>query len=249
MKKRLFAAALCCLLLIACCAAADGYTDGDHWERPAPASGVMATAEVIARSVTLREEPSTSAKKIASIPSEEVLMVLDTVGDSWLEVQWSDKGKSYTGFVRAQYVVVNPEYITLRLSNTPAYSVPSRDADVKLVGSLAKMTRLRVIGVWEDFYCVYLRGGAAFIHMDSEVWTETELNWLRQCTYVSALGGHRGSAARKTALRTGPGKGWPEILTIKSGQVLDVSVIEQDGWVFVKDLEGNAGYVPLEDVR
>ena len=249
MFKRIAMMLVFCMMC-SCCAQADGYAydSGDRWDKVYTGTGGIATAEVISKSVTLRDKPSMSGSKIVSIPSEEVLMVLEEVNDSWLQVSWQKSaGKVYEGYIRTEYVVVNPEYITLRRSNTAAYSVPSRQG--KTLGSLAKMTRLRVLGTWDEYYVVFLRGGAAFIPMDADVWTETELNQLRVSTYSDALGGYRSRTAKKTSLRTGPGKDWPEIMQLKSGTEIDVRAWEEDGWVFVKDLDGNMGYVSMADVE
>lgn len=247
MKKRVFAHFIlcCCMALVISCALADGYETGDHWDQTYTGTGGIAVAEVISKSVTLRDKPSPSGKTIVSIPTESYLMVLEEVDESWIKVSWQeDKGKTYTGYIRSAYVVINPEYITLRKSNTPAYSVPSRNG--KLLGSLAKMTRLRVIGEWDDYYVVFLRGGSAFIHKDADLWTETELNQLRESTYT--MGGYRSKTTSKTSLRTGPGSDWPEIMELKNGTSLDVSAQQKNGWVFVKDLEGNAGYISVADL-
>lgn len=247
MKKAIAAALVCCMVLAAAFAAADGYENGDNWDRRYTGTGGIATAEVISKSVTLRDKPSMSGRSVVSIPSESYLMVLDMVNDSWVKVEWQKSGgKVYQGYVRSEYIVVNPEYITLRRSNTPAHSMPARGS--KLLGSLAKMTRLRVIGTWDNYYCVFLRGGAAFIPMDADVWTETELNDLRRSTDTPSLGGYHGRTSVKTSLRTGPGEDWPEIKQLSPGTKLDLSAIREDGWVFVKNAE-NIGYVEASDIE
>lgn len=229
-------------------AAADGYADGDNWSGRYTGTGGVAVAEVISKSVTLRDRPSMSGGRIASIPSEETLTVLGEEDGGWVEVQWQQSaGRVYTGYVRSEYIVVNPEYITLRRSNTPAYCVPSTRG--KQLGSLPKLTRLRVLGTWEDYYVVFLRGGAAFIPMDADVLTETELNRMRESTYSQALGGYTGRTARRTSLRTGPGRGWPEIMELRAGVTIGVSAAQEDGWVFVMDREGNEGYILASDIE
>lgn len=248
MKKNLLVIMCLSLLLISSYAVADNYETGDQWEKEYTGTGGIAVAEVISKSVTLRNKPSMSAGKITSIPSESCLMVLEEVNDTWLKVEWQKNGnKTYTGYIRSEYVVINPEYITLRRSNTPAYSVPSRSG--KLLGSLSKMTRLRVIGVWGDYFVVFLRSGAAFIPKDADVWTETELNRLKESTYLSILGGYRGQTMSSVSMRTGPGSDWPEVVKLKSGTKLDVSSNQENGWVFAKDMNGNAGYVSIEEIR
>ena len=79
------------------------------------------------------------------------------------------------------------------------------------------------------------------------MWTETELNQLRESTYT--MRGYRSKTTSKTSLRTGPGSDWPEIMELKNGTSLDVSAQQENGWVFVKDLEGNAGYISVSDIN
>ena len=248
-RKHLLIPVLCVLLMLGSCAAASEYAPGDHWDRPYTGTGGIATAEVIAKSVTMRDKPSLSAAKVVSIPAEACLTVQEAVDDDWVKATYtSDKGRSYTGYVRTAYIVVNPEYITLRRSNTPAYSIPSREG--KLLGSLPKLTSLCVMGTWGDYYVVWLRGGSAFIRMDADVFTRTELNALLESTWNEQLGGHRGRTARTCSLRTGPGTDWPEVQALKAGTALDVSARQEDGWVFVKAVKGDFfGYVAAESLE
>ena len=130
MKRTMMMVLVCCMLLISVFAAADGYENGDNWEKAFSGTGGIATAEVISKSVTLRDKPSLSGKNVVSIPSESYLMVLEVVDDSWVKVEWQkSNSKTYKGYVRSEYIVINPEYITLRKSNTPAYSMPARDSN------------------------------------------------------------------------------------------------------------------------
>lgn len=249
MKARCLILFLLCLLLMSGGAAAGEYRSGDDWPRPYTGTGGIATAEVIAKSITMRDQPALSGKKVVSIPAEASLMVLDRVDGDWVKVTYtSDKGRVHTGYVRTTYIVINAEHITLRRSNTPAYSVPSPEG--KLLGSLAKLTNLPVTGEWGDYYVVWLRGGSAFIRKDADVWTQTELNALLESTWNRQLGGHSGKAVRATTLRTGPGEGWPESASLKAGAALDISPNTEDGWVFVKTQKGDAfGYAKAEDVE
>ena len=249
MKARCLILFLICLLLMGGSALAAEYSSGDDWLKPFTGTGGIATAEVIAKSVTMRDQPALSGGKVVSIPAEASLMVLDRANDDWVKATYTnDKGRVYTGYVRTAYIVINAEHITLRRSNTPAYNVPSREG--KLLGSLAKLTNLPVTGEWGDYYVVWLRGGSAFIRKDADVWTQTELNALLESTWNSRLGGHSGKAVRACTLRTGPGEDWPESASLKAGAALDISPDMADGWMFVKTQKGDAfGYVKTEDVE
>ena len=55
MKRTMMMVLVCCMLLVSAFAAADGYENGDNWEKTFTGTGGIATAEVISKSVTLRE--------------------------------------------------------------------------------------------------------------------------------------------------------------------------------------------------
>lgn len=117
---------------------------------------------VISQNVSLRESPSTGARRIASIPNGEMLSLLDEQ-NGWYTVSWWDS-KSNTpqqGYVLVDYVVRDPQYITTT-GSTYVYSTPSRSS--KKVGQVVSGTQLVVIGEWGDFWVVNLRSASGFIY-------------------------------------------------------------------------------------
>lgn len=233
MKKVLMVLGLVFVMALTSTALAD-YTSGDDL-----GNAGIGSAIVITKSATIRSKPSFQGKKVVSVEGESELLVLGNFEGNWAEVQYSKKGKTYTGWINQNYIVSNYLTLTLRKSNVPAYCAPSRDT--KIVGSLPKYTELNVIGMWDDFYIVSLRNASAFIHKDAGLWTSVEINEMLS----SSSNGH---TTCETTLRTGPGEDWPEADTCKANANLAVSnVFEDSEWYFVI-YDGKPAYAQKADV-
>ena len=128
---------------------------------------------VISKSASIWAEPRTNSKKLGSVQNGATLWaqaggytgVVEQSGFYLVDYNGGD------GWVNASYVIRNPLEIVLMESNVPAYIAP--DSRAKKVGSLAKLTRYSVMGFYDDYYIIYLRGGAAYVpmsvrHYDSE---------------------------------------------------------------------------------
>lgn len=225
---------LCLMLHGGSALASDPYTDGDHL-------GIagIGSAVVITKSATIRSKPSLQGKEVVSVEGDTELLILGHFEGDWAEVQCEKKGKEYTGWINQSYMVSNYLTLTLRRSNIPAYSAPSRDA--KIVESLPKYTELNVLGMWDDFFIVSLRNASAFIHKDAGVWTSVQVNEV----LVSSVDGR---TTCETTLRTGPGEDWPEAGTCEANASLTVSrVFEEDEWYFVI-YDGKPAYARKADV-
>ncbi len=212
-----------------------GYVSGDH-------QGTVSReyeAIVVSKSVTLRSKASYSGSSLGSASNGDVLTVLDDSDGTWVYVRAKIKNKTVEGWVLRSYIVVQPLTLTLRKSNTPAYSAPSRSS--KLVGSLPAFTNLEVLGTYDHYYVVALRQAAAFIEMGTELWTSLEIE--------SLFAGGSGTAitARKTKTRSGPGESWAEGPTIASGETLTISW-EEEGW-FPALYDDQMVYVDSDDLR
>lgn len=212
----------------------DGYVEVDGFGGITSADPYYVT--VISKSASIWEEPRTNSKKLASVSHGDLLMCrvlpYEGGGESIMEengffaVSYRAKGSEWRdGWVNKDYVVRNTLEIVLMESNVPAYIAP--DTRAKKVGSLAKLTRHRVIGIYDDFYIINLRGAAAaFIPMDAAHYDTCFEAIYRQAPSL------RGTADRKTSLRTGPGDHYPEADTLKKGESF-VCVDEVDGWYLV----------------
>lgn len=237
MKKGilLLSAMLCMLLLCVTARAAGSYTSGDHMGVEGLGIGL-----VISKSATIRSKPSYDGASVASVPGGTEILITAETQDGWVPVQYTEKGKRYQGWMREDYLVADRLLITLRKSNIPAYCAPS--LETKKVGSLAKYTQLDVIGTWDAFYIVSLRGAAAFIPMDAALWRSDD---IKEAFAVATTG----YTTCETTLRTGPGADWPEAETCRANTQLSISPLHQEGdWYFVYT-GGKPAYARKADVR
>ncbi len=236
MKKRICGLLVLGLLLFAV-ALADGYNAYDSGDYLGlRGSGV---AIVVTKSVTIRTEPSFNGRKVESASNGDVLQVLGEDGN-WVAVAYTkSNGNVYEGWVVRDYVVVEPMTITLAVSNVPAYCAPAKGA--KMVGSLPKGTTLTVLGTWDDYYIVSLREASAFISMNVNHWTSTELYEKFYGSTVTA------STLRRTRMYSGPGTDWSTLATIPAGVIVEVGDFV-DGFVMI-EYDGNVGFVEEENVQ
>lgn len=252
------AAALCVLSALSVSALADGYSEWLHsrvhgYTQLASyvgeyngyvcvdgMGGVTAADEyfvtVISKNASVWTEPRTNSKKIASAAHGETISCRSEDGGESLIYEDGFYGVTYKGkegWINEDYVVNNELTITLLESNVPAYIAP--DTHSKKVGSLSKLTEYRVIGFYDDFYIVNLRGAAAaYIPMSVK---------HRDNTFARNYHGGGGldiqvKASHKVTLRTGPGRSYPEIRTVKAGTTLRVIDVIDD-WTMIYDDENN----------
>lgn len=132
--------------------------------------------EVICQSLTLREDAKGSAKRVANIPNGAHVYQLDEA-EEWIKVRYMQEGKDYVvneleGWVHRDYIMWNPEHITLRKS-TKAYAHPFGDSPV--LNTVGAGTRLTVLGETDDYWIVNFRSASAFISKKADVATEQEV--------------------------------------------------------------------------
>ena len=197
---------------------------------------------VISKSASVWSEPRSNSKKLASVSHGELLMCRDAesaddirMENGFFAVEYKTGSKSAEwkpGWVNSDYVVRNTLEIVLMESNVPAYIAP--DTASKKVGSLAKFTRCQVIGFYDDFYIINLRGAAAaFIPMDVRHYDNCFEGSYRQSPTFE------GVTTRKTGVRTGPGSDYPEAYTLKAGKTFDC-LDQIDGYYMMLDEDSGA---------
>lgn len=204
----------------------DGYvnTDGEGGISAADPYDLM----VISKNASIWSEPRTNSKKLASAGYGEQITCRSNDGgytawekDGFYAVKYQGKD----GWVNKDYVIRNMLEIVLMESNVPAYIAPDRNA--KKVGSLAKHTRYRVIGFYDDFYIVSFRGAAAaFIPMDARLYDTAFEGVYRQAP------AYAGQTTSRTAIRTGPGSSYPELKTVGDGYAFE-AIDCVDGWYLI----------------
>lgn len=197
---------------------------------------------VISKSASVWSEPRTNSKKLASVAHGGLLMCRDAesaddvrMENGFYAVEYktdSKNGEWKPGWVNSDYVVRNMLEIVLMESNVPAYIAPDKNA--KKVGSLAKLTRYQVIGIYDDFYIINLRGAAAaFIPMSVRHYDTCYEAIHRQSPE------HEGTVAKKTSVRTGPGREYPEAYTLKAGKTFSCIDLV-DGYYMIYDADSDA---------
>ncbi|MBR4039367.1 MAG: hypothetical protein IKJ11_04620 [Clostridia bacterium] len=215
----------------------DGYVcvDGFGGVTSADASRVT----VISKSASIWADPKTNSKKLGSVTHGESLLCLsgyDARSPIWENGFYAVEHKGQEGWINDDYVVLNDLTITLLESNVPAYIAP--DTSSKKVGSLSKLTSYRVIGFYDDYYIINLRGAAAaYIPMDvlhrDNTFERYYHGGMQQEMIISY----------KTALRTGPDSRYPEIRTLKAGTKVNAADVI-NGWYMIFDSEtGEPGFV------
>ena len=221
----------------------DGYVcvDGLGGETAADAYRVT----VISKSASVWAEPRTNSKKLASVQHGENLLCLSDDGGESLRYEnsfYAVEYKGNEGWINEEYVVLNDLTITLLESNVPAYIAP--DTASKKVGSLSKLTSYRVIGFYDDFYIVNLRGAAAaFIPMDvlhrDNVFNRYNHGGMQHDTVTTG----------KVKLRTGPGSIYPEIRTLKAGTKVSVVDVVDDWYMIIDSETGEPAFIAPDSLN
>lgn len=192
-----------------------GYVSADNMGRHLYGDGPADYIRIITKSASVWAEPRTNSKKLGSVSHGDELRCEFVHGDiardgDFFVVDY--KGK--TGYVNQSYAVGVPLEIVLLESNVPAYIAP--DTASKCVGSLAKHTRYTVIGMYDDFYIVNLRGAAAaFISKKTKCYDS------RFEQFYSGLPTEKGTIIRDTELRTGPGEHFAKVADVKAGDTFE----------------------------
>lgn len=212
----------------------DGYVSVDGFGGVTAGDSYQVT--VISKNASIWSEPRTNSKKLASAAHGTSLSCRSEDGGESLVYENGFYGVTYKGkegWINEDYVVNNELTITLLESNVPAYIAP--DTGSKKVGSLSKLTEYRVIGLYEDFYIINLRdAAAAYIPMSVK---HRDNTFARNYHAGGALD-LRVRTQQKVTLRTGPGRAYPEIRTLKTGTEVRVIDIIND-WIMIYDDETN----------
>ena len=115
---------------------------------------------VLCESLSLREQPEGSSPLLDTLAYGTRCTILEESG-SWYHVVYRDEdGIRRSGFVRKEYVLMNPTYFAPS-GETPVYAMPSGDAKrVALIGSGESYP---VIGLYDGYLVISLRGASGFV--------------------------------------------------------------------------------------
>lgn len=171
---------------------------------------------IITKSASVWSQPKTNSKKLGSVSNGDELVCVMAEGRAQTEGDFfAVEYKGNIGYVNQDYAVVSPLEIVLMESNVPAYIAP--DSTSKCVGSLSKHTRYTVIGMYDDYYIINLRGAAAaFISKRTKCYdSQFEKHYLSLPTQT-------GTVLNDTVLRTGPGRDYAKVADVKAGDTFEI---------------------------
>ena len=115
---------------------------------------------VLCESLSLRENPDVTSNTLHSLPYGAYCTVTEE-NDSWYNVVYRNKdGQRYNGWVRKEYVLINPNYFTPD-GETPVYAIPSSSS--KRIGLICSETSYPIIEEFNDFFAISLRGASGFV--------------------------------------------------------------------------------------
>ena len=115
---------------------------------------------VLCESLSLRENPQTTSNTLVTLAYGTYGTIIGE-NESWCHVVYRDEqGQHRSGWVKKDYLLVNPEYFTPH-DETPVYAIPSHDS--KRVGQMSGETSYPIIGEWDGFLAISLRGASGFV--------------------------------------------------------------------------------------
>jgi len=116
---------------------------------------------VISANTSLREEPNTRAKLLASPKNGEVVNIVFEA-NGWYHLQYKDPRTNlmYEGYVRTDFIMAQPRFIVMKVL-TDIYAMPQSNS--KKVGQVPKGTTLAIIGEMNNYYAVNLRSASGFV--------------------------------------------------------------------------------------
>ena len=194
----------------------DGYAraDGMGYDRHVMGDGEQ-EIRIISKSASVWSQPRTNSRKLGSAANGDELPCMLYGGDAIEENGFfAVEYKNQVGYVNQDYAVRSPLEIVLMESNVPAYIAP--DGSAKCVGSLSKHTRYTVIGMYDDYYIINLRGAAA-----AYISKKTKCYDSRFEAYYLGMPTETGTIIRNTQLRTGPGEDYPKVADVKAGDTFE----------------------------
>ena len=114
---------------------------------------------VLCEALTLRAEPDNKGDFLGTLRFGAQLSIVGE-DDRWYRIQCQVGQEEVTGWVRGEYVLVNPQYY-VAAADTPAYAYPAPDAP--RVALLAADDFFPIIAEVDGYYAISLRAASAFV--------------------------------------------------------------------------------------
>ena len=120
-------------------------------------------AVVLCEKLTVRQEPSTSSKAVATLQYRDLPIVINQA-NGWAYCALGDDEDTLTGWINADYLAIDPAWYRTE-SATPVYAWNSTAAPK--VGLLVKDTTLPILKEQGSWLVVSLRGATGWIRKTS----------------------------------------------------------------------------------
>lgn len=115
---------------------------------------------VLCESLSLREHPNVASDILDTLTYGTYCALIEE-NDAWYNVVYrNEEGQRYGGWVRKEYILVNPDYFTPS-EETPVYALPSDSS--KRVGLISGEAAYPIIGELNGFLAISLRGASGFV--------------------------------------------------------------------------------------
>ena len=111
---------------------------------------------VLCESLTMHENADGNSKRLMSIPYGEQFAILGDPNDEWLSIVYNKT----EGCIRSSYIIVDPEFYVTN-GETAVYAMPTETSP--RVALLPDQTEYIVIGEYENYIVISLRGAAGFV--------------------------------------------------------------------------------------
>ena len=118
------------------------------------------SARVLCESLTVRSEPSASARAVETLRYGELAIVMEQ-RDGWAYCALGDTEDSVKGWINADYLAIDPARLRME-SKTPVYAW--NDTAAPKVALLDQGTELPILKDDGEWLCVSLRGATGWIH-------------------------------------------------------------------------------------
>jgi len=117
---------------------------------------------VLCETLTLRQTPSTSSKKLSTLQTQQQVLILEEQ-DEWYFVQFMEPNSRTKGYVLKDFIT--QDFSSRIVMDEPIYAYAAPSSGSKKVALIDVGTQVYIIDTYEDFWIISLRGASAFVSM------------------------------------------------------------------------------------
>lgn len=196
----------------------------DAPDSPDEAGVEKKTVSVTASSLRVRSGPGTTYNTIGYMKKGSEAVVVETSG-KWYKIEY--KGKY--GYISSQYTKDVTKTVEITASSLHVRSGPGKE--YKSIGALKKGKTATVVAETTDWYKIEYKDGYGYISK----------KYAREVTSEKPSAGKTVTITTDLYVRSGPGKEYKAIGTLKKGKTVEVFE-KKNGWYRIK-YNGNTGYI------